>query len=106
MQGEATSRIQKIRSAVQVERSLLHSFEQSILDENTRKHLIRTSTNLLDDVENFFLNLTVLQEPRSPSDLANWLGQAEKRLRWAVESRKFAERIVKQFGPTVRVIAG
>jgi hypothetical protein len=78
MQGEATSRIQKIRSAVQAERSLLHSLEQSIIDENTRKYLIRTSTHLLDDVENFFLNLTVLQEPRSPSALATGLAKLRR----------------------------
>lgn len=104
MQSEANSRIQKIRSTVQEERSLLSILAKSITDENTREHLIRTPTHLLDDVEHFFLNPNVLQQPRSPSALANWLGQAEKVLRWAVESRKFAERTVKKFGTSVRVI--
>ena len=104
MQGEENSRIQKIKSNLQEERSLLAILAKSITDENTRKHLIRTPTHLLDDVENFFLNANILQEPRSPSALGNWLGQAEKVLRWAVESRKFAERTVKKFGSSVRVI--
>jgi hypothetical protein len=104
VQDEPNSRIQKIRSKVHEERSLLSILENSITDANTRKHLLRTPLNLLEDVENFFLNPKILQEPRSPSALANWLGQAEKRLRWAVEHRKFAERTVKKFGPSVRAI--
>ena len=65
------------------------------------KHLLKQATYTLDDLENFFLNERILQDPRSTDKLSTWLDGADQCFEIALMQRKFCEGILEKFGPRV-----
>jgi hypothetical protein len=93
--------IEEIRAKVRDERALLADLSARISAD--LKRLLKPASNLLDDVEGFFLAPEVLRHPpRSESEMAKWLGNAEVVLRRAVEHRKHIESLVQTYGPDAR----
>jgi hypothetical protein len=73
---------------------------------NDLKQLSKTASDLLDDVEGFFLDAEVLGEPRPADAFARWLDHAESVLSRAVHQREYVEGLVKKYGPNARLIQG
>jgi hypothetical protein len=66
--------------------------------------LLKPASNLLDDVEGFFLAPEVLRHPpRNEQQMAEWLGHAGNVLRRAVEHREQIKRLTKEYGPDAKV---
>jgi hypothetical protein len=101
LQVEANERVQEIRSRAQHERVLISELDGKLAD---LKPLLKPASNLLDDVEGFFLDAKIMQEPRSGDALARWLGHAEMVLQRAVQHREYVEGLVKKFGTNARII--
>ena len=102
MQIESDKRVQKIRAKVQKERQSIFDLEGRLGDDKGVKQLLGRASNTLDDVEGFFLDTKILQEPRSPSKLTRWLAETEKWLQIAVQQRQYVEKISKQLGPNIK----
>jgi hypothetical protein len=100
-------RLQKIRSEVSDERALIFQLNGVISDPNL-KQLLRPTLRLLNDVENYFLDASVLEreEARTATALVHWVYEADKLLQLAIQQRKSFELIVKKFGPNARLISG
>jgi hypothetical protein len=96
-------RIQKIRDRRMEEKQLVSTLDGTLTDAHL-KAILKLASNWLDDVETFFLDTKILQEPRRDSALAAWLDQAERVLQNAVQQRKFVEDIVKTYGVNARII--
>jgi hypothetical protein len=86
---------------VQQQRRLISELDGKLVD---LKPLLKPASNLLDDVEVFFLDATILQEPRAPEALSRWLDHAARLLQLAVQHREYVEGVVKKFGPNARII--
>jgi hypothetical protein len=99
--------VEKIRSKVSDERALISQLNGTISDPNL-KLLLRPTSRLLNDVENYFLDARVLErkEARTATALVHWLHEADKLLQLAIQQRKSFELIVKKFGPNARLISG
>jgi hypothetical protein len=100
-------RVEKIRSEVSEERALIFQLNGVISDPNL-KQLLRPTLRLLNDVENYFLDASVLErkEARTATALLHWVHEADKLLQLAIQQRKSFELIVKKFGPNARLISG
>jgi hypothetical protein len=106
MQNKDTKqRIKAIRSRVREERELISKLNVTLRDRNL-KQLLRPTSRLLNDVENYFLDTKILTEERTTTALARWLREAERVLQLAVQQRKSFELIVKKFGSNARLISG
>jgi hypothetical protein len=106
MQNEdAKQRIKAIRSRVRQERELISKLNVTLRDPNL-KQLLRPTSRLLNDVENYFLDTKILNEERTAPTLAQWLREAARVLQLAVQQRKSFELIVKKFGSGARLISG
>ena len=99
-------RLEKIRSEVSDERALICQLNGVIGDPNL-KQLLRPTSRLLNDVENYFLDASVLErkEARTATALVHWVHEADKLLQLAIQQRKSFELIVKKFGPNARLIS-
>jgi hypothetical protein len=99
--------VEKIRSKVSDERALISQLNGTISDPNL-KLLLRPTSRLLNDVENYFLDARVLErkEARTATALVHWLHEADKLLQLVIQQRKSFELIVKKFGPNARLISG
>jgi hypothetical protein len=103
MQNEdAKQRIKAIRSRVREERELISKLNVTLRDPNL-KQLLRPTSRLLNDVENYFLDTKILNEERTAPTLARWLREAERVLQLGVQQRKSFELIVKKFGSDARL---
>ena len=102
----AKKRVEKIRSKVSDERALIFELNGVISDPKL-KQLLRPTSRLLNDVENYFLDARVLErkEARTATALVHWLHEADKLLQLAIQQRKSFELIVKKFGPNARLIS-
>jgi hypothetical protein len=106
MQNEdAKQRVKAIRSRVREERELISTLNVTLRDPNL-KRLLRPTSRLLNDIENYFLDTKILKEERTVTALARWLREAERVLQLAVQQRKSFELIVKKFGSDARLISG
>jgi hypothetical protein len=106
MQNEdAKQRIKAIRSRVREERELISKLNVTLRDPNL-KQLLRPTSRLLNDVENYFLDTKILNEQRTAPTLARWLREAERVLQLGVLQRKSFELIVKKFGSDAWLISG
>jgi len=70
------------------------------------KQLLVPASSQLDDVDHFFLGAEILNQPRTPQDLAWWLSNADVVFKRAVASREYVEGLANKFGPDARVIGG
>lgn len=100
---QQTDQIERLRSSVREEKGIISRLDETITDAGL-KAILNLASNWLGDVENFFLNTKILQEPRTERALANWLSQAERVVQNAVQQRKFVEDIVKKYGANARTI--
>jgi hypothetical protein len=95
-------RIVDLRARVRDERALLAELNARVSPDVQK--LLKPASNLLDDVEGFFLAAEVLRHPpRNEQHLAEWLGHAGSVLRRAVEHREQIERLTKEHGPDAKV---
>jgi hypothetical protein len=101
--GAENQRIQKIRSSILEEDRLVSNLIHTLTDAHL-KEVLTLASNWLGDVETYFLNTKILQEPRTEAALALWLGQAERLLQNARQQRQFVEDIVKKYGQNARTI--
>ena len=101
---DAKQPIKTIRSRVREERQLISKLNGTVIDASL-KRLLRPASHLLDDVENFFLDVKILQEERTPAALAKWLREAERILQLASQQRRSFELVIKKFGPNARLIS-
>jgi hypothetical protein len=101
----ARKRIEKIRSKVRDEQALISKLSSTISDPNL-KRLLRPTSRLLSDVENYFLDAKLLKEERPSPAFARWHREAERMLQLAMQQRKSFELIVKKFGADARLISG
>jgi hypothetical protein len=101
----AKKHVDKIRSKVSDERALISKLNGVISDPNL-KQLLRPTSRLLNDVENYLSDARVLEgkEARTATALVHWLHVADKLLQLAIQQRKSFELIVKKFGPNARII--
>jgi hypothetical protein len=99
--------MEKILFKVSDERALISQLNGTISDPNL-KQLLRPTSRLLNDVENYFLDARFLErkEARTATALVHWLDEADKLLQLAIQQRKSFELIVKKFGPNARLISG
>jgi predicted DNA-binding protein len=101
MSAAADKRIAAIREKVREERAPLAALSKQIGAD--LKKQMKPASHYLDDVEGFFLAPEVLRHPpRSESEWARWLGNAEGVLRRAVVHRKWVEGLIKKYGPDAR----
>jgi hypothetical protein len=100
--GEADKRIKLIRMGVCQERAALSTLRSQLSD---LKDLLTPCSDLLDDVDHFFLDPKTLAEPRFPRDLERWLDQAVFVLQRAIQQREYVEEFVRKYGPNARVIS-
>jgi len=100
---ELPKRILGFRSRIREEKLLIAN-SQSLLKHQSGKDLFRRATNLLSDVESFFLCNEILEQRRSMVAWAAWLRYTEMVFDLAVQERKAAQRNVERFGPTVMTI--
>ena len=102
----AKKRVEKIRSKVSDERALIFELNGVISDPKL-KQLLRPTSRLLNDVENYLPDARVLEreEARTAKALVHWLHEADKLLQLAIQQRKSFELIVKKFGPNARLIS-
>ena len=98
----AKKRVEKIRSKVSDERALISELNGVISDPNL-KQLLRPTSRLLNDVENYLPDARVL-ERKEARTATHWLHEADKLLQLAIQQRKSFELIVKKFGPDARLI--
>jgi hypothetical protein len=103
MDPVAAKRVAKIKAAVQSERKLIAELAGQI-SEGRARDLLKPASNLLDDVEEFFLNAKTLAETRAPDRMAAWLDGAELVLRDARECRDTVQGLVAEFGPDMKVV--
>ena len=83
------------------ERALLSELNKQIGAD--LKKQMKPASYYLDDVEGLFLAPEVLRHPpRSESEWARWLGNAEAVLHRAVVHRKWIEGLIKKHGPDAR----
>ena len=101
MNQGAAARIEAIRTAVQQERKRIGNLESKLKDPNLMGLTKRTSS-LLTDIELFFLDTKIINEPRSAAALSSWLGNAEGVLQFAIDQRKYLEDVLAKYGPDVR----
>lgn len=101
MSNQPSERVQGLRSKAKAERELISNLNASLNDVYLKQQLTNAS-NLLDDVERFFLDEHILQEPRSTAEWSYWLSGADRALQHAVQFREYVEGIIRQFGPDVR----
>jgi hypothetical protein len=101
MSNQPSERVQGLRSRANAERELTSKLNASVSDPYLSQQL-KNASNLLDDVERFFLDEHILQEPRSPAEWSYWLSGTDKALQHAVQFREYVEGIIRQFGPDVR----
>ena len=95
-------RIVDLRARVRDERALLAELYARVSPDIQK--LLKPASNLLDDVEGFFLAAEVLRHPpRNEQQMAEWLGHAGNVLRRAVEHREQIERLTKEHGPDAKV---
>ena len=95
-------RIVDLRAGVRDERALLAELKARVSPDVQK--LLKPASNLLDDVEGFFLAPEVLRHPpRNEQQMAEWLGHAGNVLRRAVEHREQIERLTKEHGPDAKV---
>lgn len=101
MLKEASDRIDEIRSRVKKERASLSNLNGKISDQYLKQQL-KTASNLLDDVEGFFLPANILEEPRTAAQWAYWLGGAHLLLNHATQLREYVDEIIRKFGVDAR----
>ena len=101
MLQEASDRIDEIRSRVKNERASLSNLSGKISDQYLQQQL-KTASNLLDDVEGFFLPANILEEPRTAAQWAYWLDGANLPLKHATQLREYVEEIIRKFGADAR----
>jgi hypothetical protein len=101
MDSESTRWIDDIRSKVRDERALISALQEKY---PAAKDIFKSALNFLNDVEAFFLNAAILQEPRGAATLASWLSNAENVLQMAIKEREQASAVLKKVGPTARLI--
>jgi hypothetical protein len=70
------------------------------------RELLRPTSSLLHDVENFFLGDEILREERTALALSRWLDEAERVLSLAVQQRRYFDSIIEKYGANARVIPG
>jgi hypothetical protein len=99
-------RVQRIKAKVREERKLLSKLEHSFTDADLRQ-LLKPALHYLDDVEGYFLDPKVLNDPpRTGAQMARWLGGAERVLHGAMLLRERAERLIKKHGPDAKIVGG
>jgi hypothetical protein len=97
----ADKRIAAIREKVSGGRAQLSELNKQVGAD--LKKQMKPASHYLDDVEGFFLAPEVLRHrPRSESEWARWLGNAEAVLRRAVVHRKSIEGLIAKYGPDAR----
>ena len=95
-------RIVDLRAKVRDERALLAELSARVGPEIQK--LLKPASNLLDDVESFFLAPEVLRHPpRNEQQMTEWLGHAGNVLWRAVEHREQIEQLTKEHGPDAKV---
>jgi hypothetical protein len=104
MPKNSSNRIEAIRAKVREERAALSEMSSKVSADV--KRLMKPASQWLDDVEGFFLDRKVLNEPRTPAALARWLDNADRVLRQAIQHRKYVEGLVKKCGPDARIVGG
>jgi hypothetical protein len=103
MQNEAHELLTQLRSRVQEERTALCEF---IGKTPNYKELLKPASLMLDNVEQRYLDATILQEPRTEAALLNWLREAEKELRKAIARRVYVAGLLTKYGPDSQIIEG
>ena len=101
MSNQPSERVQGLRAKAKAERELISNLNGSLSDAHLKQQL-KNASNLLDDVEGFFLDEKILQERRSAGEWSYWLAGADKALQHAIQSREYVEGIVRKFGYDVR----
>jgi hypothetical protein len=101
MLKEASDRIDEIRSSVKNERASLSNLNGKISDQYLKQQL-KTESNLLDDVEGFFLPAKILEEPRTAAQWSYWLDGANLPLKHAIQIRENIEEIIRKYGADPR----
>ena len=104
MTNDENARIKKIRSRTQKERALIAELNAQ-LDVELSK-MLELASSLLDDVEEFFLDAELLQEPGSGLALAKMLRHSEKTLGRVEQVREHIKDITKKFGLNAKIIKG
>jgi hypothetical protein len=101
MLKDASDRIDEIRSSIKNERASLSNLNVKISAQFLMQQL-KTASNLLDDVEGFFLPTEILEEPRTAAQWAYWLDGANLLLKHAVRIREDVEEISRKYGADPR----
>lgn len=84
---------------ITVLKSRLSHLENTIRDKEAKDYLLRNPRNSLGDIET--LLLPEAQRSRQPE---MWLRLVEFQLQWADRDLTYAEKMVKDYGPDLRVI--
>jgi hypothetical protein len=101
---QSDDRVQQIKAKAREERKLLSKLERTLTSPDL-KQLLKPALHALDDVEGYFLDPKVLGDPpRTSSEMARWLGGAERVLHGAMLIRQRAEKVIKKRGPNAKII--
>ena len=103
MNVEMQKRIDKIRAKVREERAAVADLDRKVTD---LKQTLKPASDLLDDIEMFFLEPEILRQPRTDREWSYWLGNTERVLLRAIERREYVVALVAKFGPDARIIGG
>jgi hypothetical protein len=104
MEMEGNAGIEALRLRAQNERALITELNARLGPELNER--LKLASDLLDDVEAFFVDAELLQEPNAGIDLARWLAVSERTLERAVKVREHVKVIIDKFGPHAKMERG
>jgi hypothetical protein len=93
----------RLRSTVRQERDLVASLVSKVTTAPQLRQLLDLASGQLDIVEHC-LSKEELTKPRTPAELAWWLGQTESLLNAASLQTKYVGDMVNKFGPNLRTL--
>jgi hypothetical protein len=97
-------RINSIRAAVEKHKQIAKDLEKTIVNEDARDFLLAPSLGYLKDLETEILPLASKASTARGRSL--WLDGAEVYLRLSDAQLKRAQKLVKSYGPNLRVVGG
>jgi hypothetical protein len=96
MQERLAGKVDAIRKRVLEERAIVSRMNAGL--GRDLRDVLQDASYLLDDVEMFFMSPATLREPRSFSELSQWLDGASRVLDQAVARRLSVQKSTDKFG--------
>jgi hypothetical protein len=90
-----------LRTAIETERARIARLKDKVSDEPL-KLVLQSAAGTLAFALIGFLDEKIMEQQRTPAELAAWLGQAERHLARATEMRREVEQAVAERGGSVR----